>query len=381
MSRIDELIAELCPDGVRVALLGAVASVSTGSRPASEDLDPLGAFPLINGGVKHSGAVSVPNTAGDAVTIPSRGSVGIVGYQRDAFWCGPLSYRIASKTSTLDTRFLFFALKSRQPYIVALQQSGSIPALNKKELVQVPVPVPPIEIQHEIVRMLDVFTQLEAELEAELEARRLQFAHVRRLSLIGGEFRSLGDFATFKYGHTAAACDEGEYRFLRITDIDPWGKLRRSGAKFVARDTTADEYLVHPGDLLMARTGATFGKTLLAEQGQPSVYASFLIRIRLDDKVMLPAFYWHFAQSDIYWGQANAMVSTGGQPQFNANVLAKIRVPVPPLAEQARAVATLDKLDALVNDLSVGLPAELQARRRQYEHYRDRRLTFKEFAA
>lgn len=130
----------------------------------------------------------------------------------------------------------------------------------------------------------------------------------------------------------------------------------------------------------MARTGATFGKTLLIENDMPAVYASFLIRIRLNGDEILPSYYWHFAQSSYYWQQANSMVSAGGQPQFNANVLKDIRLPLPPLEEQARIVSILDKFDALVSDLSSGLPAEIKARRQQYEHYRNRLLTFKEAA-
>ncbi len=130
----------------------------------------------------------------------------------------------------------------------------------------------------------------------------------------------------------------------------------------------------------MARTGATFGKTVLITDSIPAIYASFLIRIRLNEAEILPSYYWHFAQSSFYWQQANNMVSTGGQPQFNANVLKDIRLPIPPLEEQVRIVSILDKFDALVNDLSIGLPAEIKARRRQYEHYRDRLLTFREAA-
>ena len=144
---------------------------------------------------------------------------------------------------------------------------------------------------------------------------------------------------------------------------------------------SAREYVVKPGDLLMARTGATFGKTLLVNSDSPAVYASFLIRIRLDRSKVLPAYYWHFAQSRAYWDQANALVSRGSQPQFNANVLRLLRLPVPSLDEQQRCVALLDKFDALVNDLSVGLPAELAARRKQYAYYRDKLLTFKELEA
>ena len=191
---------------------------------------------------------------------------------------------------------------------------------------------------------------------------------------------TLNEVATFKYGFTAKAADSGEFRFIRITDITEGGKLSPVDAKYVDATEDASAYLVQRGDVLMARTGATFGKTVLITDDMPAIYASFLIRIRLNEAEVLPSYYWHFAQSRFYWQQANNMVSTGGQPQFNANVLKDIRLPIPPLNEQTRIVAILDQFDALVNDLSSGLPAEIKARRQQYEHYRDRLLTFKEAA-
>ncbi|MGO4244829.1 restriction endonuclease subunit S, partial [Janibacter sp. RAF20_2_2] len=172
--------------------------------------------------------------------------------------------------------------------------------------------------------------------------------------------------------------DVGTHRFLRITDINAQGKLSVDGAKFVSAGDAASEYVVRPGDLLMARTGATYGKTMLVDVDDPAVYASFLIRIRFKESQMLPAYYWHYAQSAAYWTQANSLVSKAGQPQFNANALKKVRVPMPSLEEQRRIVDTLDKFDALVNDITIGLPAELAARRKQYEYYRDKLLTFEE---
>ena len=80
----------------------------------------------------------------------------------------------------------------------------------------------------------------------------------------------------------------------------------------------------------------------------------------------------------MYWKQANNLVSKGGQPQFNSNVLCKVKIPVPPLSEQQRIVDILDRFDALCNDLTSGLPAEIAARRKQYKYYRDKLLTFKE---
>jgi type I restriction enzyme S subunit len=83
----------------------------------------------------------------------------------------------------------------------------------------------------------------------------------------------------------------------------------------------------------------------------------------------------------LYWEQANKLVGGGAQPQFNANVLKLVKIPIPPLLEQERIVSILDKFDALVNDISIGLPAELKARRKQYEYYRNQLLSFREYAS
>lgn len=130
----------------------------------------------------------------------------------------------------------------------------------------------------------------------------------------------------------------------------------------------------------MARTGATFGKTLYVDTDEVAVYASFLIRITFNTSTVLNRFYWHYSKSKYYWQQANKLVSTGGQPQFNANALAQVVIPIPPLEVQERIVAILDRFETLVNDLTQGLPAEIEARKQQYEYYRNHLLTFKRIA-
>lgn len=191
---------------------------------------------------------------------------------------------------------------------------------------------------------------------------------------------ALNDIATFKYGFTAKAKDTGSYRFIRITDIMENGKLSPIDVKYVDSAEDCEEYRTTRGDVLMARTGATFGKTVLIANDDPAVYASYLIKIDLNKDIILPAYYWHFSQSRFYWEQANRLVSGGGQQQFNANVLKTVQIAVPPIDEQERIVSILDKFDSLVNDISTGLPAEIAARRQQYKHYRDQLLTFQEAA-
>ena len=268
----------------------------------------------------------------------------------------------------------------------ALATGTKVIDVSARQLAKVLVPVPTLEVQGEIAGTLDALSELNAELEVKLMEevwnRRLQYGHYRDALLSRDARRTrLGELAEFKYGFTASAAVAGDYRFVRITDITPSGKLSPTGAKFVSNSVAARDYLLHSGDLLVARTGATYGKTLLVSTDEPAVYASFLIRLRFRESSILPAFYWHFAQSSLYWSQAKAMVSTGGQPQFNANVLKLVEVPVPPIREQERVVALLDGLDTSQSELTERLLSEQRCRRDQYEYYRDRLLAFESYRA
>lgn len=256
---------------------------------------------------------------------------------------------------------------------------------------QIPIPCPEnpeksLQIQAEIVRILDAFTSLTAELTAELTARKKQYNYYRNklLSFEDGdvEWKPLGDLGTFTYGYAAKAQDSGDARFVRITDINTDGKLIPSDVKYVDISVENEKYLLKKNDLLMARTGATYGKTMIYSEDYPAIYAGFLIKLNLSE-VIDPKYYWHFAQSSLFWEQANKLVSGGGQPQFNANALKQVKVPIPyhrdasrSLDAQSRVVYLLDKFDAITSSLTEGLPREIELRQKQYEYYRDLLLSF-----
>ncbi|HAQ91218.1 MAG TPA: restriction endonuclease subunit S, partial [Coprococcus sp.] len=214
-----------------------------------------------------------------------------------------------------------------------------------------------------------------------LTARKKQYEYYRN-QLLTPNFNvcnmQLQDIAKFTYGYTDKAKDKGDTRFIRITDIDDSGRLNPAGAKYINLSDDSQKYLLHKGDLLLARTGATYGKTLYYSTDEPAVYASFLIKISLDNSKILNRYYWHFSKSQIYWSQAERLVSKGGQQQFNTNAVGRIVVPVPPLEIQKKIVDVLDNFDTICSDLNIGLPAEIEARQKQYEYYRDLLLTFAE---
>jgi type I restriction enzyme M protein len=158
----------------------------------------------------------------------------------------------------------------------------------------------------------------------------------------------LRSICSLEYGFTASASDSGDARFIRITDIDEAGRLRPNDAKYITLSDESREFLLKPGDLLVARTGATFGKTMRFAESYPAVFASYLIRLRFEN-VLLPEFYWAFAQTEKYWEQARSLVSGGGQPQFNGNAIKEIEIPLPPLEVQKEIVAEIEAYQRVID--------------------------------
>jgi type I restriction enzyme S subunit len=213
---------------------------------------------------------------------------------------------------------------------------ATVPKLNQRNMKQIPVLLPPIEIQRDLVSKLD---QAFEAIDQAIENTKKNIENVDELFQSQLDFlfsskddswstNSLSEIATLKYGYTEKSSDTGHYRYIRITDIDKQGKLRNETKQYLAYSLEAEEYLLKHNDLLMARTGATYGKVLLYDNIEPSVYASYLIRIDfnipLDNEV-----YWFFSKSKSYWKQASQLSSGSAQPQFNGNALKKVSFSYP----------------------------------------------------
>lgn len=159
----------------------------------------------------------------------------------------------------------------------------------------------------------------------------------------------LSEVAEVEYGYTDTAKEEGEARFIRITDINEFGQLKMDSPKFINMSKEAEKFILKKDDILVARTGATFGKTLIYENKEKAVFASFLIRINLNKIKVLPKYYWAFAQSDVYWNQARNLMTGGGQPQFNGNALKQIQIPLPSLSIQEEIVAEIESYQKIID--------------------------------
>ena len=403
MSRIEELVERTNPEGVEYRALGEVCCKGDNikwSQAAGRfhyiDLASVDLLTHAIGETQLIDASNAPSRAQQlvkkddvlfATTRPTQMRVCRIDEKYDGQICSTGFCVLRPNQEIVSAGWLVHMLGTAefQKYLEDNQTRGNYPAISNKKLLKYRIPIPPLEVQEEIVQVLDSFAELEvaleAELEAELTARRLQYAHYRDQLL---DFReredvswlTLGEVAAFTYGVTAKAKEKGDVRFVRITDISESGRLNLGDGKYLDLRECDENYFLGEGDLLVARTGATYGKTLWMEQDFPAVYASFLIKIDLDNGRLLNRFYWHFAKSTQYWTQANLLVGGGAQPQFNTKALKRIRIPLPPLAEQQRIVSILDRFDALTTSLTDGLPAEIETRRQQYAYWRDRLLDF-----
>jgi type I restriction enzyme M protein len=185
------------------------------------------------------------------------------------------------------------------------------------------------------------------------ERYREQNTTNRKVNLV-----ELGTICKPEYGFTASADDSGDTRFVRITDINPGGCLKKDDPKYVTLTRESEPYLLTKGDLLVARTGATFGKTVLFNEDYPAIFASYLIRLRFPQDTLLPEFYWAFAQTELYWEQARNLMSGGGQPQFNGNAITQIRIPLPPLDMQKEIVAEIEGYQNEINRFKIAIADE-----------------------
>lgn len=395
MNKLEELINELCPDGVEYKRIDELCIITRG-RVMSKDYirDNVGQYPVYSSQTENNGElgkISTYDFEGEYLTWTTDGAnAGSVFYRNGKFSVTNVCGLLKVKVDEITTKYLYHILSITAPKYV--NKGMGNPKLMSNVMAHIKVPLPPLSIQSEIVHILDSFTLLTAELTAELTARQKQYAFYRDYLLdfsnedvtkkipdidcSNVEYIKLGDIAKFTYGYTDKAKDYGDTRFIRITDILDNGYLNPNDAKYINLNEESKKYLLSKGDLLLARTGATYGKTLYVPNDEKAVYASFLIKIELDNTKILNRYYWHFSKSNLYWKQANKLVSTAGQPQFNTNAVSRVVIPVPPISVQENIVKILDRFDKLNNDMSEGLPAEIEARKKQYEYYRDTLLSF-----
>lgn len=183
------------------------------------------------------------------------------------------------------------------------------------------------------------------------------------------EKRKIGQIAEVEYGFTEKARSKGDFRYIRITDITNDGLLTNQEKMYLNSNKELKTYILKSGDLLMARTGATFAKVLYFDDKEPAVFASYLIRIKFLIDI-LPKLFWYYSKSNQYWEQAKVLSSGAAQPQFNGNALKELYFTFPKsLAEQQRIVTILDQCFAAIDKAKANAEQNLKNAKELFESY------------
>ena len=378
MNKIERMLQELCPEGVEYKKLGEVCEILDSKRkPVAKGKRTQGIYP-------YYGANGIQDYVDDYIfdgtfiLLGEDGSVintdksPVLNWAIGKIWVNNHAHILSEISSMANLRYLYFALQTKD---VSGIVRGTPPKLNQENLRNIEIPVPPLPIQEEIVRILDHFTELTAELQAELQARQEQYEYYNnRLLSFDDDIpkMKLNDVVTFMNGkgHEKYIEDQGAYIVVNSKFISTAGKVIKYSNSQIS-PLYKDMILMVMSDL---PNGKALAKCFVVDADNKYTLNQRIGAFTIRDKNLITTRFLYY----ILDRNKQLLSYDNGADQTNLRKgdILNIIIPVPPLSEQQRIVSILDKFETLVNDLSQGLPAEITAVQEQYEYYRNKLLTF-----
>ena len=375
MSKLDELIRELCPDGVQVFRLEEIAHYAKtriDCKTINED-NYVGVENLLQNKAGKTKATSVPTTGMVIAYQKNDILIGNIRPYLRKVWLADceggtngdvLTVQIEDTEKVLP-QFLYYVLSSEKFFLYDIQNSkgAKMPRGSKDAVMKFEVPLPHLDVQHEIVRILDNFTNLTAELTAELTARKNQYEFYRDKLLTYDsktKIMPLKDVAEIERGTRVVRSqltEDGLYPVFQnaLTPMGYNDKANRLGNNTF---------------LICAGAAGQIGYSDVDFWAADDCY-TFKCCEKLENRYL-----FHVLKNNQH--RIDAQVRRASIPRISREAVGNIRIPIPPLDVQNRIVNVLDNFEKICSDLNIGLPAEIEARQKQYEYYRDKLLTFAE---
>ena len=408
MSKLEELIQQYCPDGVEWMPLKDIATQwYRGAGIKREEVSEDG-IPCIRYGEIHTtysiwfdecvshteenkqisrkyadyGDILFAITSEDIPFIGN--SVAYVGSERIL-----VGGDIVVMKHSQNPKYIAYALSTND----AIKQKGKgkvkskVVHTNVPSLQEIVIPVPPLPVQEEIVRILDIFTELQAELQAELQKRKSQYSYYLDNLL---SFNKWGGYQTeirrmklkdvcMKTNNIKWKSATGQYRYIDLSSVDIQTHSIISAIEIDKMSAPSRaQQIVQGNDVIFATTRPTQMRAcIIPTEYNGDICSTGYCVLRVDKKILLPRFLFFSLTVSNFKTYLSNNLTLGNYPSISNSALLEYEVPVPSLADQQKIVSILDRFDRLTNDLSSGLPAEMKKRRQQYEYYRDKLLSFK----
>ena len=368
MSKLDELIAEHCPDGVEYVSLADVARISNGKdhkHLADGEIPVYG-----SGGIMRYANQFIYDQ--ESVLIPRKGSIGNIFYVNTPFWTVDTIF-YTKITNRILPKYLYYYLT--MAHVEDLNEAGGVPSLTKTVLDKISIALPPLPVQSEIVRILDNFTELTVELTveltAELTARKKQYEYYRDELLTFGDNvpeYGMGEVLTFLNGRAYKQPEllgSGKYPVLRV------GNFYTNDSWYYSDLELSDDKYCDDGDLLYS-WAATLGPKIW--DGGKCIFHYHIWKILFDENLIDKKYLYYYLQYDL--SQISRSITKSTMVHVSMGSMKNRGIKLPHLNEQKRIAGLIEKLDSLCTSIKVGLPAEIEARIKQYEYYRDQVLSF-----
>ncbi|WRD40872.1 restriction endonuclease subunit S [Helicobacter pylori] len=401
MNHIEKLLQTLAPKGVEFRKLGEVCDFQKG-KSITKKAVTFGKVPVISGGRQPAYYHNEANRSGETIAISSSGVY--AGYV--SYWDIPVfladSFSVSPKQKTLMPKYLFHYLTTQQDAIHATKSTGGIPHVYSKDLQNFLIPIPPLEIQQEIVKILDAFTELNTELNTELKARKKQYQYYQNMLLDfndinqnhkdakmsvktypkrlktllqtlapkGVEFRKLGE-----------VCESTNKKTLKISEVS---EVKNKGM-YPVINSGRDLYGYYHDfnndgeNITIASRGEYAGFINYFNEKFFAGGLCYPYKVKDTNELLTKFLYFYLKTNEIQIMEN--LVSRGSIPALNKADIETLTIPIPPLEIQQEIIKILDQFSLLTTDLLAGIPAEIKARKKQYEYYREKLLTFKPFKA
>ena len=380
MSSINKLVKELCPKGVEFKKLSQVLTIKNGKDYKSYG---NGTIPVYGSGgvIAHIDQYVFDKPS---VLVPRKGSISKLYYVEEPFWTVDTIFYTDINTAIIEPKFIYYYLQSQ--HLERLNTAGGVPSLTQAVLNSIRIPIPPLQLQKHIIKILDNLTELLVELSNklsnELSARIKQYEYYRDELLYkksavpmvslktvvkrssSGSTPAKGINAYYENG-TVPWLRTQDVKFNEIYEINSFiteEAVKKTSAKWIPENC-----------VIVAISGATAGRCAINKIATTT--NQHCLNMEIDSSKALYKYVYYCVYS-----RYEELISRkqGARGDLNSTLIMGIEIPLPPIKEQDRIVKILDQFDAVVNDISIGLTAEIEARRKQYEYYRDKLLTFQE---
>ena len=421
MSKLSEMIATLCPNGVEYKKLGEIFDLRNGYTPSkgNKDFWGEGNIPwfrmedirangrILNDSIQHVSTMAVKGELfpANSIIVATSATIGEHALVTVPFLANQRFTSLTLKKEFSDRllpMFIYYYCFRLDEWCLNNTNVSSFSSVDMVRFRQFKFPLPPLPVQREIVQILDNFANLTAELTAELAKRKKQYEHYRdmllnfagggrndKFGVESGEFRvewkRLGEVAMvtklagFEFTNFVRYSDKGSVIALRGLNVKN-GHLVLDDVKYVDGSdfSKLGRSKLFLDDMLFTYVG-TVGQVALIDKDDKYYLAPNVALIRFDQKVVYPAFMKFYFQTNHFMkSQIDRLAGESSMKNLTMEKIRCFQIPLPPLAEQKRIVAILDRFDSLCNSLTDGLPAEIELRKKQYEYYRDKLLSFKE---